>query len=633
VKPARKLDEDWYSEIRERLEAGKRVRRAIPGGGMLCLDRSLPFLIVYRTPPGADEGTPQLLRSEAAWMICPSGRAALLESRRIVETLAQSSLEQFGAFLLLEVWAASDDEDEQSADTAPRPRFVVRHERDGDPGRLVDVFEEHLSKIRLQRVPAEVSSRAVARIAPPRMSPILPRSVTAKLETVVMGLELRPIYRSDDGEVVFPVVLRQLRRSLSRAMRKTLHEFVRTRTPHRPKHFHVLGRRALVKAVWEVDGKLTRVSETFDFLLQASPANARAAWTEFQRRQFRRAPTLHYRPLTIDPSTLKRALYQVPVERIEDPALGLLLRQKQEELDRQITMLADRDTKRFLPGSVALYGKPDAELVTTARALLERIRPATREARAGPSLDAQSLARRAQQEIESYAKAGKRIDCDVEIRDDIASGLMVSRGRLLIGADTLTPASRVEALLQHEIGTHVLTYINAGAQPFQLLREGLAGYEALQEGLAVLAEYLVGGLSRPRLRLLAGRVIAVDGLVRGASFEETYRALVGEYGFAQRTAFTVTLRTHRGGGLTKDSLYLQGLREVLDYLGRGGRLRPLLVGKIAIEHVPIVRELQWREVLRDPPLLPRYLELPRVAVRLESVREGIGVLDLLEKRH
>ena len=33
---------------------------------------------------------------------------------------------------------------------------------------------------------------------------------------------------------------------------------------------------------------------------------------------------------------------------------------------------------------------------------------------------------------------------------------------------------------------------------------GLTGYDTLQEGLAVLSEYLVGGLSRPRLRLLGG---------------------------------------------------------------------------------------------------------------------------------
>jgi len=43
-------------------------------------------------------------------------------------------------------------------------------------------------------------------------------------------------------------------------------------------------------------------------------------------------------------------------------------------------------------------------------------------------------------------------------------------------------------------------------------------FEALQEGLAVVAEYLVGGLNRSRMRLLAGRVRAVASLVAGADF-------------------------------------------------------------------------------------------------------------------
>ncbi len=150
---------------------------------------------------------------------------------------------------------------------------------------------------------------------------------------------------------------------------------------------------------------------------------------------------------------------------------------------------------------------------------------------------------------------------------------MVSRGNLLVSSESRIPASRVEALIQHEVGTHVLTYHNGRAQPLRQLYTGLAGYDALQEGLAVLAEYLVGGLSRPRLRLLAARVVAAAHMIDGATFVETFRELDRTHGFSQRTAFVVTMRTYRGGGLTKDAVYLRGLRQILDYLGNGGRLR------------------------------------------------------------
>src|SRR5690606_17407786 len=129
------------------------------------------------------------------------------------------------------------------------------------------------------------------------------------------------------------------------------------------------------------------------------------------------------------------------------------------------------------------------------------------------------------------------------------------------------PAHRVDALLQHEIGTHVVTFANGSAQPLGLLATGLAGYEELQEGLAVLSEHLVDGLDTSRLRLLAARVVAVRSVIDGADFVETYRLLAEEHDVDPTTAFTVAMRVHRGGGLTKDAVYLRGLVRLLGYLG------------------------------------------------------------------
>ncbi len=63
------------------------------------------------------------------------------------------------------------------------------------------------------------------------------------------------------------------------------------------------------------------------------------------------------------------------------------------------------------------------------------------------------------------------------------------------------------------------------------------------------------------------------------------------------------LRVYRGG-LTKDAEYLRGL-EAMWYLQNEGDLNPLLVGKIAVEHIPIINELQYRDVFKPVPVLPR----------------------------
>ena len=70
----------------------------------------------------------------------------------------------------------------------------------------------------------------------------------------------------------------------------------------------------------------------------------------------------------------------------------------------------------------------------------------------------------------------------MEVRDDVP-GLVVSKGRLLIGTDATVNKHRMAATLHHEIATHVLTYVNGLHQPFKQMHGGMAGYEELQEGL------------------------------------------------------------------------------------------------------------------------------------------------------
>ena len=293
-------------------------------------------------------------------------------------------------------------------------------------------------------------------------------------------------------------------------------------------------------------------------------------------------------------------------------------------------MLSDVATSRFLLGSLQVYGRVDPTLLKVASNLLSRITPYARDDLRQGQVDAQGFAQHARAEIEDYRRQYPEFAATVSVREVMFTGLLCSNGHLLIGRQTKIPASRIRALLQHEVGTHLLTYYNGLAAPFSQLHSGFAGYEAMQEGLAVLSEHLVGGLSRPRMRLLGARVVAAAQMVDGATFIETFRLLNRDYAFSQRVAYTITMRTFRGGGLTKDMVYLRGLMEMLDYLGTGGDLEPLLVGKIAADHISFIQELQLRGILKTPPLKPRYLGDPQVVGRLKHLRNGLTVFDLIE---
>ncbi|HSJ10424.1 MAG TPA: tyrosine/phenylalanine carboxypeptidase domain-containing protein, partial [Longimicrobiales bacterium] len=161
------------------------------------------------------------------------------------------------------------------------------------------------------------------------------------------------------------------------------------------------------------------------------------------------------------------------------------------------------------------------------------------------------------------------------------------------------------------------------------LSTGLADYDELQEGLAVFAEYGVGGLSASRMRVLAARVLAAHSMEHGAEFIETFRLLTTEHGFARGTAFDITERVHQCGGFNRDMIYLRGLLRLVEHLRAGGALEPLYVGKVAAKHIEIIDELLSRGVLVPPPLLPRWLDLPGAADRIDAVRNGLPLTEMI----
>jgi uncharacterized protein (TIGR02421 family) len=376
----------------------------------------------------------------------------------------------------------------------------------------------------------------------------------------------------------------------------------------------------------EIDADLTEIERRVDLLLNVTPVNAAEAWADFERGDFATAPTLRLRPLEFEPDLVRRELYDLEIEAVTDPALHTLFRAKRDEIARQITALEDRDTTRFVYGTLQLYGDIAQSLVSAAEELLEAI-PA--QAPSTSAVTAGAFAEAAREEFDRYRAVYPDFASTLEVRDDI-SELMVSFGRLLIPEAASFRADRVEPLLHHEVGTHVVTYQNGARQPLKLLTIGLPGYDETQEGLAVLAEYLTGGLDPRRLRVLAARVVAIAEMLDGAAFLEIFESLRHEHRFPARTAWSIAIRAVVGGGSVKDAIYLRGIARILEALAEGIALDVLFVGKLALDHVPLIQDLLDREVLDAPWVRPRWLDVPGAQERLARLREGAQVTDLYE---
>ena len=376
----------------------------------------------------------------------------------------------------------------------------------------------------------------------------------------------------------------------------------------------------------DIDARLTEIESGLNLLLNLTPVNAAEAWVDFERSDFATVPTLRLRPLEFDPDLVRRDLYNLDIENVTDPALHSLFRAKRDEITRQITALEDRDTSRFVYGSLLLYGDVAQPLADAADQLLETIPvrgPST------PSVSAGAFAEAARAEVDRYRAAYPDFPAHIEVRNDI-SELMVSFGRLLIPEAAAIAKDRVDPLLHHEVGTHVVTYQNALRQPLTLLRIGLPGYDETQEGLAVLAEYLTGGLDPRRLRVLAARVVAVGQMLDGAEFLEIFHSLRAQFRMPARTAWSIAIRVVVGGGSVKDAIYLRGIARILQALAEGINLDVLFVGKLSLDHIPLIQDLLDRELLHPPWVRPRWLDVPGAQERLDRLRAGASVTDLYQ---
>lgn len=615
-------------EIVERVAGGQRVHRSLGVGVRIHIERPLPFLMLYRAHDERDDADMRrLVATSASWLIASAAVEAHDETSRLISALASAMGERFGAYLLLELWPAPPGRrGDGPARTVRRPSFTVATETLAPDDPTVEHLIRALGDIPLRPKGLEVGVESQIPAHPPQLQPIdVPQREKFQLHR--LGIAIQPMYRQGGTAIAFPVVYRRLRRGLTQALRQTAFHFSVTHTTHTPPHYHALGPRRTSRAVKEADRTLSEIASAFDFLLQVTPVNLDAAWAEFSRSGGDTEPVFDYRPLVVDAPLLKRKLFSIATEEIDDPTLAHLLDDARDELDRKVTMLTDRGTPRFLFGSQQVYGVIKPQLLDQAMTLLSAL-PAPQDS-SGERLSAQDVRRLGEEELGWYRSKDPTLASKVEIRGDV-SGLMVSQGNLLIGSSVSLTPHRARALVQHEVGTHVVTYHNGCTQPLRLLATGLAGYEELQEGLAVLAEWMIGGLNVKRLRLLAGRVMAVHRVIEGVPFIESWRELTAMQGFAPATAFTLCARVYRSGGFTKDAIYLRGLVRLLRYFADGGALEPLLVGKIAFEHVSMMEELRWRGVLNPPRLMPRYLNGPSVEAKLARLREGLTVTDLLE---
>ena len=164
----------------------------------------------------------------------------------------------------------------------------------------------------------------------------------------------------------------------------------------------------------------------------------------------------------------------------------------------------------------------------------------------------------------------------------------------------------IRCLPVHEVGVHVLRSANMRLQNEELVKTKFTGpYLRTEEGLASYAEEVTGTSSTELQRDYAGRVVAIALMLGGNTFRQTFESLK-DAGFEDEQAWNLCARTYRGGGFTRDSVYLGGYRQVKEYVQKGGDVKILYIGKVGLHHADNIEDMLEDGRLVYPEYLPDF---------------------------
>ncbi len=343
------------------------------------------------------------------------------------------------------------------------------------------------------------------------------------------------------------------------------------------------------KTLLDIDKRIDALVKQIELLSYVNPINIEEEKKQFYASKYLKEPVFKYPKINFDKFKLHRELFTMPLELIEDEDI----RDFYETIIYTYSGLIQcietiGNGKQFYYNSLHCFGTPTEQDVENAKFILHFD---DEDKNSNAFLPKYSV-----DETEAFFRTfSKQYDFSYSIKhsDKLSAIAMVLNNvkTLVLNTNHTYSENEIAVLTNHEIGVHMVTTMNGLLHPLKIFSHGFPNNEETQEGLAVFAEYMSNNLTVTRLKELAYRVIAVDSLAKGYSFSKTFRLLHNQYDLNREEAYYITVRAHRGGGFTKDYLYLTGLKKVYDYYHEKKDLSLLLTGKVTLEYADTIQSL------------------------------------------
>ena len=427
--------------------------------------------------------------------------------------------------------------------------------------------------------------------------------------TLVLPTEIKKVYCNELTGDSYPKIIRLLQLNLKQAILDNANFFCQ-----KLEKWHHLSTISLLdksnnKNLLKIDKDIYSLLKNIELLAEVNPINTTNERTRFFKNKFTELPNFKYNPIKINSFSLKQQLMSIPIQDIQDVSIRELYRSVINSYFDKIDMINTLNTNKFLYNSLRYFGRPSKKDLQNATYVLS-LPDVPNEAKKEPIYDAQAAMGVFKEALNDYNILDS---AKFELSNRVISQVMVlnSKKSILIQPQAQFKRKELQALIEHEIGVHMLTTINSNRQQLKIFNIGLPVNTMTQEGLAILSEYLSGNITLQRLKKFALRAIIVDQMCSGANFIECFNLLRNDYNVDSDLAFGIVTRIFRGGGFTKDHLYLSGFITILRFWEEHNDLTPLLVGKTSLPFYHTIEEMIGREMISAPGLLTKSFLKPQ----------------------
>ena len=175
--------------LKSKLDENGKIHFQLNGSGVIHIERKLPFMLVYRPSKekAKDVVFENIIKNEASYIICFEEQYQ--EYRHLVKKIVKKMSDEFGAFLLFEIWPDNN----AAVSDLNTAGFELFGPADFLPKAVLSV-KDYIAEMDLAGLIPLVSIRNSEERCPENFQPLLSKKSLKQLECLLLGLKMESFY-------------------------------------------------------------------------------------------------------------------------------------------------------------------------------------------------------------------------------------------------------------------------------------------------------------------------------------------------------------------------------------------------------------------------------------------------------